>query len=284
MPFFQNDPLSRERRQNLIFLLGVGLILAVIALLFLGQAWLDKRRLLSIGQKAPIAMTALPDTSPAPASGSLDQPRLTPAPPPSQALSPPADPATLLLRDALQLLEQKQFDAALEKVNAALQVAPKNPDAYGLRGGIYAEKKLWDQAEKDFQTAIQIDDNNVRMKFDLAEIEFMQKKYDAARPGFVALKQDSAMGDLAAYKVFLSDLFGGHEEVAANELAGFNQVGSNASYYFANAAWSLYHHKTEQARGWLMSAANIFAPNKFRIYAASLIDLGYMPLPPPPQR
>ena len=192
-----------------------------------------------------------------------------------------ANLAGVLLSQASRFLEQKQLDAALDKVNSALKIAPKNAEAYGLRGGIYAEKKLWDQAEKDFQTALQIDGKNVQMKFNVAEIEFMQKKYDAARPSFVALGQDSAMGDLATYKVFLCDLFGGHEEVAAKELAAFNQVGANASYYFANAAWLLYHQKTEDARGWLISAANIYAPTKFRIYAASLIDLGYMPLPPP---
>jgi Tfp pilus assembly protein PilF len=194
---------------------------------------------------------------------------------------PPSDAVNLLLGQAFQLLEKKQLDAALQKVNAALQSAPQNPDAYDLRGTIYAEKKLWDQAGKDYQTALQLDGKNVQMKFNLAELEFMQKKYEVARPGFAALKQDPDMGDLATYKIFLCDLFGGHDDVAAKELDAFNQVGSNASFYFANAAWSLYHHKTEDARGWLMSATNIYAPNKFKLYATSLIDLGYMPLPPP---
>jgi Tfp pilus assembly protein PilF len=195
---------------------------------------------------------------------------------------PSSLPVPLLLREAFSLLEQKRLDEALQKVNAAIQADPKNPDAYSLRGGIYAEKKLWDQAEKDYQTALQLDEKNAQMKFDLAEIRFMQKKYDDARPGFVALGQDPNMGDLAAYKVFLCDLFGGHEDVAKKELDAFNEVGSKAPYYFANASWLLYHQKTEEARGWLMSAANIYVPDKFRLYAASLIDLGYMPLPPPP--
>jgi len=197
---------------------------------------------------------------------------------------PQADPVTLLLREALQLLEQKQLDAALDKVNAALQTAPQNPAAYGLRGNIFALKKLWDQAAKDYQTVLQLDGKNIQVKFNLAELEFMQKKYDDARPGFIALGQNPDMGDLAAYKVFLCDLLGAHEEAAAKELDAFNQAGANASYYFANAAWSLYHHKTEEGRGWLLSAAKIYEPNKFRIYATTLMDLGYMPLPPQPQQ
>jgi len=193
------------------------------------------------------------------------------------------DAANHALREAFQMLQQKQLDEAMDKVNAVIQIAPQNPNAYAIRGGIYAERKQWGDAEKDYQTAHQLDDKNVQMTFDLAELSFMQKKYDAARPGFLALQKDSDVGDLSAYKAFLCDLFGAHEDVAAKELDAFNQAGSNASYYFSNAAWDLYHQKTEDARGWLMSAANIYAPDKFKLYAASLIDLGYMPLPPPPQ-
>jgi len=195
---------------------------------------------------------------------------------------PPAVPVAYPLRQVVELMEQNQYDAALDHVNAAIRAAPQDPAAYALRGDIYAAQKLWDRAEKDYQTVLHLDGTSVQIKFNLAEIEFLQKKYDAARPGFAALEQLPDMGDLAAYKVFQCDLFGGHEHTAAQELDAFNQVGSNASYYFANASWSLYHHQTEDARGWLTSAANIYAPDKFGLYAASLIDLGYMPLPPPP--
>jgi Tfp pilus assembly protein PilF len=188
-----------------------------------------------------------------------------------------------LLQQAFQLLEQKQPDAALRKVNTVLQAAPQSPTAYGLRGDIYAEKKLWDLAEKDYQTSLSLDGRNNTVRFNLADIEFMQRKYDYARPGFVALEQDSKLGDLATYKAFLCDLFGGHEAVASKELDAFNQAGSNISYYFANAAWSLYHHNTEDARGWLRSASHIYAANKFELYASSLVYFRYLPLPAPPQ-
>jgi tetratricopeptide (TPR) repeat protein len=186
-----------------------------------------------------------------------------------------AVPVPLLLRQAFQLMGQGQFDVAMDKVNAALRAEPQNPAAYELRGNIDVEKKAWDQAEKDYLTALAFNGKSVSVKFNLAEIDFMQKNYDAARSGFVILEHDPDMGDLATYKVFLCDLFGGHEDVAAKEFDAFNQVGSNASYYFANAAWSLYHQKTEDARGWLTSAARIYPPAKFRVYSASLMELGY---------
>jgi Tfp pilus assembly protein PilF len=190
------------------------------------------------------------------------------------------DEITDILNDAIHFLAQGQPDAALDKVNLAIRLAPQDPDSYGLRAGIYAHKQLWPEAERDYQKVLEIDATNSPAKFDLAEIKFKQKHYDKARSDFLALEKDDDLGDLASYKVFLCDLAGGHIDVAGKELDAFNQVGGNASYYFANAAWSLYHHKTEEGRGWLSSAIQIYAQDKVNSYSISLEDLGYLPLPP----
>jgi hypothetical protein len=116
--------------------------------------------------------------------------------------------------------------------------------------------------------------------FNLNEIVFMQKKYEDARPGFVSLEKDIIWGDLATYKVFLCDLFGGHEEAAQSELASFDKASDEPSYYYANAAWFLFQKRPDDARPWLDSAAGIYAPEKGSLYTSSLEELGYLPLPP----
>ena len=81
----------------------------------------------------------------------------------------------------------------------------------------------------------------------------MQEQYDAARAGFAALEKDPIvktqpdMGDFAAYKVFLCDLFGGHQAQAKKELDVFNDIMGNPSYYFCNAAWDLVSKRTSMA-------------------------------------
>jgi Tetratricopeptide repeat len=195
---------------------------------------------------------------------------------PSSAGQIQPSPAVLLLLEASKLLGKNQFDAAMDKVNAALALEPQNVAAYNMRGNIYAAEKIWDKARKEYETAHQLDPKNGSVEFNLAEIQFMQKMFDAARPGFVGLQQNPETGDLASYKVFLCDLFGGHEDVAGKELDAFNQVGENASYYFANAAWSLYHQKSDDAKSWLTSASHIYPPAKIKIYSASLVELGYL--------
>jgi Tfp pilus assembly protein PilF len=202
-------------------------------------------------------------------------PVLTPAQLQDQAIAAQA-------RDILQLMQNQKMDEALDKLNATIKQHPKTAGFYSLRGALYSHKNQWPQSEQDFQAALQLEPDNVVVKFNLAEIKFMQKQYDDARPGFVALQKDPDMGDLASYKVFLCDLFGGHEDIAKAELEAFNKADSKPSYYFGNAAWDLYNKNIEDARGWLVSASNIYPPQKNEFYATSLRELKYLPLPPPP--
>jgi Tfp pilus assembly protein PilF len=196
----------------------------------------------------------------------------------------PSDPAAPMLKQAYDMVTHNNLDGALTLVNDAVKNNPKSFAALTLRGMIYSQKKDWINAQSDFNSALTLDPNNMVVKFNLGEICFVQKQYDQARARFLPLESDPAMGDFATYKVFLCDLFGGHEDVAAKELAVFNSVESHPSYYFGNAAWDLYNKKTEDARGWLQSAANIYIPAKNQFYSQSLRDLGYLPLPPPPSQ
>jgi hypothetical protein len=223
--------------------------------------------------------TATPPAAPAPATNA---PAADAAPAPLTPDQVQAKAVAEQARAILKLIQDKNLDAALDKLNAAIKQYPKVGGFYSLRGSIYSDKSQWPQSEQDFQMAHQLEPDNIVVKFNLAEIKFMQKQYDAARPGFVALQSDPDMGDLASYKVFLCDLFGGHEDVAKGELDAFNKAGSKPSYYFGNAAWDLFNKNIEDARSWLVSASNIYAPQKNEYYASSLRTLKYLPLPPPP--
>jgi tetratricopeptide (TPR) repeat protein len=193
----------------------------------------------------------------------------------------PQDTAKKIIADAVKRMNANDTDGALNDLSQALKLNPNSTGAYVLRASIYCQKKQWTQAEDDFKAAQKIAPTNAVLKFNLIEIKFMQKQYDLARPGFVALEKDPDMGDFACYKVFLCDLFGGHEDVAKKELDVFNDAMGNPSYYFSNAAWDLVHKNLDDARSWLLSASRIYPPEKNLYYAQSLRDLGYLPIPGP---
>ena len=221
-----------------------------------------------LGRAQQLATTNAPGSAPA-----------APAKSPGATLTTPRDAAEKMIDNAIQRMNANDADGALNDLTQALKLNPNSTGAYVLRASIYCQKKLWPQAEDDFNAAARIAPTNVVLKFQLVEVKFMQKQYDLARPGFVAFEKDPDMGDFASYKVFLCDLFGGHEAAAKKELDVFNNTIGNPSYYFGNAAWSLVHKNLEDARGWLLSASRIYPPRKNAYYAQSLRDLGYLPIP-----
>ena len=200
---------------------------------------------------------------------------------PSSTLTSPADQAQQLIANAMKMMNANDVDGALNSLSQAIKLNPNSTGAYVLRASLYCQKKQWTQAEDDFKAAAKIAPKNAVLQFNLVEVKFMQKQYDVARPGYIPLEKDPDMGDFASYKVFLCDLFGGHEDVAKKELAAFDATMGNPSYYFANAAWDLYHRNVNDARDWLLSASRIYAPRKNAYYAQSLRDLGYLPIPGP---
>ena len=216
--------------------------------------------------KSPVAQTA--PVAPSPVTPASFPAQDSVASTPIQAPAAPAavpDPAKM-----------KQLDAEVAAADAIVQKNPMSVVGFLQRGNAYGNEGKWDLAKRDYQHALQIDSHCVTALFNIAELDFMQGHYDTARPGFLALIKDAEVGDLAKYNVFLCDMFGGHEQTAAKELAVFNEVGSDASYYFANVAWSLYHKKNDDAQNWWQSASGIFAPDKVNLYAKPLIDLGYI--------
>jgi len=198
------------------------------------------------------------------------------------AAAKPVDPSSHAMATAIGLMNANNVDGALAKLTEAIQLNPKNSAAYVLRASVYCQKSLWPQAEADFKTASDLAPGNVVLKFNIVTVKFMQKQYDAARPGYVALEGDPDMGDFASYNVFLCDLAAGHTDLAKKELDAFDTADTNASYYFGNAAWSIAHKNYDDARSWLTSASNIYPPRKSQYYAESLIYLGYLPLPKDP--
>jgi Tfp pilus assembly protein PilF len=116
----------------------------------------------------------------------------------------PIQEARIKIASAVKKMNQTppDMDGSLADLTQAIQLKPDSAFAYLLRGSLYTQKKMFAQAESDFNSADKINPGNVVIKFNLSELKFMQKKYDAARTGFFPLQKDPDMGDFAMYKVF----------------------------------------------------------------------------------
>ncbi len=104
------------------------------------------------------------------------------------AEAPPsvADATRDLLSKSSEHLADGDLDQAVREASLAIQLDPHNSQAtYEMRGSIYIQGKLWDKAERDYTTADRISPD-IAYKYKLAEIKFLQKAYDDARPRFAA--------------------------------------------------------------------------------------------------
>jgi hypothetical protein len=183
-----------------------------------------------------------------------------------------ADDATGKLPTASDLVERAttdvadgKLDRARTEVIAALAIEPNNAAALDLRGSIYVEQKLWPLAERDYTRLNQLSPDPA-YQYKLAQIKFLQKLYDDARPMFAALKDDPRLGDLARYKVFVCDLFGAHEAIAARDLDLLDSTGEKPSYYYGRALWLGMHGQNPAAGHYVAHASGKFSPTVCGLY------------------
>jgi Tfp pilus assembly protein PilF len=143
----------------------------------------------------------------------------------------PADPAQPLIDEAITSLQNHNMDGAMIKLDGAIKQNPHSKTALVLRGCVYGTKKLWNQAEADFDAAALVAPNDPQIKFLRADVKFSAKDYETARDRYSELVHDPDKGDLASFQVFLCDLALGRHDDAKKEFDAFNAAGENPSYY-----------------------------------------------------
>jgi hypothetical protein len=178
--------------------------------------------------------------------------------------------AASLVEQATHDAEDGRLDQAIREASSALELDPKNLSALELRGSIYVEAKLWDHAERDYTTLNQISPDPA-YQYRLAQIKFLQKDFSNARPLFAALQNDSRLGDLAKYKVFMCDLLGTHEAFAGRDLATLDRTGQQPSFYYGQAAWALYHDQRAEANRLFAQAAGRFSTTICGLYLEAIL-------------
>jgi Tfp pilus assembly protein PilF len=186
------------------------------------------------------------------------------------------------IRESMEKTERDlnagKVDEALRDVDVALYLHPKSAELLVLRAMIYARKKLWQRADDDCVAAYKLRPDSPIIKYNMAELEFMQGKYDDARPGFLGLQDESTMGDLSAYKVYLCDLLSGEKARAQQELDAFNKVRAKPSYFFANAAWEITRNRGKAAQ-WLQAVSHAYDSKTIDPYFTALLEADSLDAP-----
>lgn len=165
-----------------------------------------------------------------------------------------------------------KLNAALVDIDAAINLEPRSANLHLMRANIYARKKLWNRAEEDCEEGVKLAPNIPTLHYDLAELKFMSRAYEDAKPDFIKLEHDRTLGDLASYKVFLCDLFSDNKDRAKQELDAFDQVRAHPSYFFAHAAWELTNGTRAEANKWLTAVEHAYDAKTGEPYFNALLE------------
>jgi len=173
--------------------------------------------------------------------------------------------------------QARRYDAVLEKLDRIERRAPPDVELLNFRGAVFAEQQRFEEAREQFKKALAIDAKAFWPRYNLAEVDFMERRYDLARSGFWRMLADFPQNDLVQFKVILCDLM---RDDFPRARAGLQQMKfpcDSAAYYFAHAAWEVAHGNSEGAHRWISEAGSVFGDRVSPVLVESLSQLGWMP-------
>ena len=177
------------------------------------------------------------------------------------------------------------YPQALKELDAIDARQPDLAESQNLRGVILMRQAEYDQAEAALQKALATDPKFWNARFNLAEIPFLRKDWAEARKRFEGLLQGNASelqgeaAQLIQYKVLLTYLLEGKENMVDSILAKFELTPETPAVHYSNAAIALQHKKEKEAKDLLAAAEKKFSPQLNKLFAESLYEVGWLQKP-----
>src|SRR5467141_3195099 len=183
---------------------------------------------------------------------------------------------------AYKAFDSNKFSEALKQLDAIDARQPDLAASKNLRGVILMRQGNYDKAETALQEASRIDPKFWNARFNLAEIPFLKKDWAEARNRFQELLSSNAselQGEatqLIQYKILLTYLLEGKENMVDSLLAKFELSPDTPAVHYANAAIALQQNKADDAKNWMTQAEKNFSPQLNKLFAESLYEIGWL--------
>src|ERR1700720_2566345 len=183
---------------------------------------------------------------------------------------------------AFRAFDANNFPEALKELDTIDARQPDLAESQNLRGVIMMRQGIYDKAEDALREALRIDSKFWNARFNLAEIPFLRKDWADARNRFQELLSSNAselQGEatqLIQYKILLTYLLEGKENMVDSLLAKFELSPDTPAVHYANAAIALQQDKTKEAKDWMAQAEKNFSPQLNKLFAESLYEVGWL--------
>src|SRR6202158_1152796 len=183
---------------------------------------------------------------------------------------------------AFRAFDANNFPDALKELDAIDARQPDLAESQNLRGVIMMRQGIYDKAEAALHEALRIDPKFWNARFNLAEIPFLKKDWPEARNRFQELLSSNAselQGEatqLIQYKILLTYLLEGKENMVDSILAKFELSPDTPAVHYANAAIALQRNDAKEAKNWMVTAEKRFSPQLNKLFAESLYEIGWL--------
>ena len=183
---------------------------------------------------------------------------------------------------AFRAFDANNYSEALKQLDALDARQPDLAESQNLRGVILMREGIYDKAEAALQEALRIDSKFWNARFNLAEIPFLKKDWAEARNRFQEMLSSNAselQGEatqLIQYKILLTYLLEGKENMVDSILAKFELSPDTPAVHYANAAIALQRKDTKEAKNWMLTAEKNFSPQLNKLFAESLYEIGWL--------
>ena len=207
-----------------------------------------------------------------------------------------------LREEATSYMRSVRLQESLEKLADAERVVGEPlAEIENLRGAIFTKMRDFPTARGHFEKSLTLDKESFHPKFNLAELDFVEKKWSAALDSFTkliaeneALKKaaTSKLGEeakevverqfdtttrLMQFKIMICQTQEKKAADAEKTLANFGAYDNDSpAYYFAKAVLAFAAEKKESAEEWISSAKSIYPAEVTEVYVDSLVEMGWL--------
>ena len=186
------------------------------------------------------------------------------------------------IRAAQQLYQQKRIFDAIQAIDALDKVYKGHPACLSLRAGCYVELRAFKKAYAIFEKLHALSPKSPNISFNLAELEFVMKNWEAAHQRFSDLltilpASNKSLTHLSEFKLLLCKLKTNRVDEARAMANKYGEWDDTPYYYYANAAVLFHDGKDEEAKKVLRNALFIWRDKaQLSAWQDTMIEVGYV--------
>jgi tetratricopeptide (TPR) repeat protein len=179
-----------------------------------------------------------------------------------------------------------RLQESLEKLNDLEAAVGDNHYIENLRGAVYTKMRNFKAARPHFTKALELakgmEPESFHPRFNLAELDFVEKKWDDARASFQKLLKDpgkpgNASDPLIRFKIMICDLQQKKAADAEVLMSTFDQYDADSpAYYYGQAVKLFVKNDKDGANDWLESAKRIYPKDINEVFNDSLVEMGWL--------